>query len=100
MAPVYEVELKTRTDHGPVRRRLEEQGATYEGAVTQRDTYYDAPHRDFAATDEALRVREEHEDESETTRLTYKGPLVDPRGARNGGRCCSGAPGYPRRSWI
>lgn len=77
MAPVYEVELKTRTDHGPVRRRLNEQGATYKSAVTQRDIYYDAPHRDFAATDEALRVREEHEDESETTRLTYKGPLVD-----------------------
>jgi adenylate cyclase class 2 len=74
---VYEVELKARAAHAPVRRRLEEQGATDQGSVTQRDTYYDAPHRDFAATDEAFRLREETAPDGTTTRLTYKGPLVD-----------------------
>jgi adenylate cyclase class 2 len=90
---MYEVELKLRADHEAVRRRLMELGVSRTGTVSQVDVYYDAPHRDFASTDEALRVREErtvHEptdvvrrmewDESPEevrTRLTYKGPLVD-----------------------
>ena len=83
---MYEVELKVQADHGAVRDRLDTLGATRVGRVRQVDTYYDAPHRDFAETDEALRVREEtaiegHEGtdrpgETET-RLTYKGPLVE-----------------------
>jgi adenylate cyclase class 2 len=94
---MYEVELKVRADVDRVRERLEELGAERTGAVEQRDTYYDAPHREFAATDEALRIRRERpidgaapgdgggaEDgregaghDSGTARLTYKGPLVD-----------------------
>jgi adenylate cyclase class 2 len=90
---MYEVELKLRADHDPVRRRLMELDVRRTGTVSQVDVYYDAPHREFASTDEALRVREErtvHEptdavrrgewDESPEevrTRLTYKGPLVD-----------------------
>jgi len=85
---MYEVELKIRADHGAVRDRLEALGAAHVGRVRQVDTYYDAPNRDFAKTDEALRVREEttetgsrHEETArggETeTRLTYKGPLVE-----------------------
>lgn len=103
---MYEVELKVRADHETVRQRLETLGATREARVHQVDTYYDAPHRDFAETDEALRIRRESvidtdstrarqsddkPDESETdglsqstgpnlsgqSTLTYKGPLVD-----------------------
>jgi adenylate cyclase class 2 len=100
---VYEVEIKIRADHGEVRRRLDDRGADAVGRVAQVDTYYDAPHRDFAATDEALRIRREtprsggdggirgaagdrgadrveSRDDAgpETTaRVTYKGPLVD-----------------------
>jgi adenylate cyclase class 2 len=89
---MYEVELKLRADHGPVRARLADAGAERTGTVTQRDTYYDAPHRSFAETDEALRVRRETRRSApsgtvrrgewdaaaaETTRLTYKGPLVE-----------------------
>jgi adenylate cyclase class 2 len=77
---MYEVEFKVRADHGPVRDRLEALGATHHGRVTQVDTYYDAPHRDFAATDEALRLREEDRvgaTGEQSTRLTYKGPLVE-----------------------
>ena len=74
---MYEVELKVATDHEAVRERLEALGADRVRHVVQTDTYYDAPHRDFAETDEAVRVRREREDESETVKLTYKGPLVE-----------------------
>lgn len=85
---MYEVELKVRADHGAVRDRLDALGATHVGQVRQVDTYYDAPHRNFAESDEALRIREERADASGgddgrkgenemETRLTYKGPLVE-----------------------
>jgi adenylate cyclase class 2 len=94
---VYEVELKLRTGHGRVRERLDALGAEPLGRVEQVDTYYDAPHRSFAETDEALRVREERTDGDRangdgtdgdrangdgtdgdrTIRITYKGPLVE-----------------------
>lgn len=73
---MYEVELKVRAAHEPTRERLAALDATAHGVVRQEDTYYDAPHRAFAETDEALRVRREQGD-GETTRLTYKGPLVE-----------------------
>ncbi|MFW6434937.1 MAG: class IV adenylate cyclase [Halovenus sp.] len=73
---MYEVELKVRADHDTVRGRLDEIGAQRVDTVTQEDVYYDAPDRDFAETDEALRIRTETADETET-RLTYKGPLVE-----------------------
>jgi adenylate cyclase class 2 len=76
---MYEVELKIRADHDRVRGRLDELGATPVGTVVQEDTYFDAPDRNFAETDEALRVRREQPPgESGKTVLTYKGPLVDP----------------------
>ncbi|MFA1610449.1 class IV adenylate cyclase [Halobellus rubicundus] len=85
---MYEVEVKLRAAHDAVRPALDDAGAERVGGVTQVDTYYDAPHRDFAETDEALRVREERPadsaadgeadaDASATTKVTYKGPLVD-----------------------
>ncbi|WP_435347291.1 class IV adenylate cyclase [Haloarchaeobius sp. HRN-SO-5] len=92
---MYEVEVKVRADLESVRRRLDEQGAAQVDAVVQTDVYYDAPHRDFAETDEALRVRREvdvgvdptevsatvveavAEGREASVRVTYKGPLVD-----------------------
>lgn len=76
---MYEVELKVRAEHGPVRERLAALGADPVDAVLQRDTYYDAPDRSFAETDEALRIRRERPrngGETETA-ITYKGPKVD-----------------------
>ena len=73
---MYEVELKLRADHGPLRERLDAR-ATRDRSVTQTDTYYDAPHRDFAETDEAVRVRVETDHEASVAKLTYKGPLLD-----------------------
>jgi adenylate cyclase class 2 len=75
---MYEVELKVRADHGPVRDRLRDRNADRVGRVRQVDTYYDHPARSFPATDEALRIRrEEPADGDSVTRLTYKGPLVE-----------------------
>ncbi len=83
---MYEVEVKVRAAHGPVKLRLREQGAEEIRAVRQFDTYYNAPHRDFAETDEALRIRESIPVEDLTGQvattdravfLTYKGPLVE-----------------------
>ncbi|MFB6171790.1 MAG: class IV adenylate cyclase [Haloarculaceae archaeon] len=76
---MYEVEVKVRTPHAPVRERLAALDAASVGRVEQVDTYYDAPHRDFAETDEALRLRRETDLDADatTTRITYKGPLVD-----------------------
>lgn len=76
---MYEVELKVKADHGRVREALADAGAEQVGSVTQVDTYYDAPHRSFAETDEALRIRRERKfgDDSDTIKLTYKGPLVE-----------------------
>ncbi|WP_226010137.1 class IV adenylate cyclase [Halomicrobium salinisoli] len=75
---MYEVELKVAADHDAVRERLEAVGADALAAVEQADTYYDHPERDFAETDEALRVRRERSDEGDVDRITYKGPKVDP----------------------
>ncbi|MFW5917617.1 MAG: class IV adenylate cyclase [Halorubrum sp.] len=95
---MYEVEIKVPAEVDAVRRRLREAGAERVDARRQRDVYYDAPHRDFAETDEALRVRSEapveggsspdepsaepfegrlSAEDAETTRITYKGPLMD-----------------------
>jgi adenylate cyclase class 2 len=95
---MYEVELKVRADHDAVAARVRERGAAARGAVRQVDTYYDAPHRSFADTDEALRLREttplvdaadaggdggpasgegDGEAPPPTHELTYKGPKVD-----------------------
>lgn len=74
---MYEVEVKVPADHGPVRERLEASGAESIGRVEQMDTYFDAPHRDFAETDEALRVRRAVQDGESDARITYKGPLIE-----------------------
>lgn len=74
---MYEVELKVRADHDAVRDQLGETEATPLGTVEQADVYYDAPDRNFAETDEALRIRTERSDDDTEARLTYKGPLVE-----------------------
>ncbi|WP_323677035.1 class IV adenylate cyclase [Halorubellus sp. PRR65] len=91
---MYEVEMKVRASGDAVRSRLRDVGGSLSGVVFQEDTYYDAPHREFAETDEALRVRREADlgedaplgvdavmdaldDGAFDARVTYKGPLVD-----------------------
>jgi len=75
---MYEVELKLRADHDSLREQLDELGAEHVDSRKQIDTYYNAPHRDFAETDEALRMRYEQPVDGEAvTKVTYKGPLVE-----------------------
>ncbi len=74
---MYEVEMKVRADHDRVRKRLAELEADAAGTVRQVDTYYDHPTREFADTDEALRIRRETGEHRTDTRIAYKGPLVE-----------------------
>jgi adenylate cyclase class 2 len=71
---MLEVELKFPLDHaGSLRERLVSVGAVAKGVVEQSDAYFNHPARDFAVTDEALRIRTVG-DESV---VTYKGPKLD-----------------------
>ena len=70
----YEVEMKFRIEDLPgLERRLTERGAAIEDAVLQADLYYAHPSRDFASTDEALRIRRV----GDRNFVTYKGPKID-----------------------
>ncbi len=53
---MYEVEVKLPADIETVAERLDEPEPNRR-TVIQTDTYYDAPHRDFAETDESFRLR-------------------------------------------
>lgn len=43
----------------------------------QEDTYFNAPHRDFAITDEALRIRKIPDGDNLEVFITYKGAKID-----------------------
>jgi adenylate cyclase class 2 len=73
-AMLYEVEMKFPVaDMSVLEARLDSLGATVGGQRCEVDTYYAHPCRDFAQTDEALRIRREEM----TNKLTYKGPKID-----------------------
>lgn len=70
----HEVEQKFRLrDPAAVAARLESLGIRFGDAVRQSDTYYNHPARDFAVTDEALRIRRI----GSQNFVTYKGPKLD-----------------------
>jgi adenylate cyclase, class 2 len=70
----YEVEQKHRVeDAAELMRRLAERGATLGPPVVQIDQYWNHPCRDFAQTDEALRIRTV----GDASFVTYKGPKLD-----------------------
>jgi adenylate cyclase class 2 len=67
----YEVEIKFQCPgHEAMSARLEALGATPGPEIDQADAYLAHPSRDFAATNEALRIRRE----GPLNRVTYKGP--------------------------
>jgi adenylate cyclase, class 2 len=70
----WEVEQKYRVDGGGLEAKLSELGVQFSPAVLQCDHYFNHPARDFAVTDEALRIRQVQE----RNFVTYKGPKVDP----------------------
>ncbi len=70
---MIEVEVKVRADHSKIRPALKEMGANKVGVEEQSDVYFAAPYRNFAKTDEALRIRSL----GGQAVLTYKGPKLD-----------------------
>jgi adenylate cyclase class 2 len=68
-----EVEAKAYAeDLNTLEKELIEKGAKFISRVEQKDTYFNHPNRDFAETDEALRIREA----DGKTFFTYKGPKM------------------------
>lgn len=70
---MLEVELKVKISSlDPVREQLIQKKAKSGGKVHEHDIYYNAPHRDFGQTDEAVRVRYTNDHAV----VTYKGPKI------------------------
>jgi adenylate cyclase, class 2 len=70
---MLEVELKVKIPSlDPVREKLTRKNAQFLGKVHEHDIYYNAPHRDFGVTDEAVRVRYTNDHAV----VTYKGPKI------------------------
>ena len=73
---MVEVEMKFPVaDFAPLERKLVAWGATKVKTRQEEDHYFNAPDRDFAQTDEALRLRRV----ASSNFLTYKGPKLDPQ---------------------
>ena len=70
---MLEVEVKSRIDLSHAREVLEGLDAKFLETEEHFDIYYNAPHRDFAKTDEALRIRSVNDRQV----LTYKGKKLD-----------------------
>lgn len=72
---MFEVEQKFRVENGDeLRERIAALGGVVGPPVKQLDQYYAHPARDFAQTDEALRIRRAGDD----AYITYKGAKTDP----------------------
>lgn len=70
----YEVEMKFRVaDRAALLAMLASRGVALADAETQADVYFAHPARDFAQTDEALRIRSV----GSRNFVTYKGPKLD-----------------------
>ena len=71
---VWEVEQKFAVENAEaLRRSLDAAGAKWDATLTQADHYWNHPARDFAKTDEALRLRQV----GQQNFITYKGPRID-----------------------
>jgi adenylate cyclase class 2 len=74
---MLEVEMKfPGADFSFLEKRLAEWGARPDAPLEEADHYFNAPDRDFARTDEALRLRRI----GTANRVTYKGPKRLSRG--------------------
>lgn len=71
---LFEVELKfPLDDESGFLARFAGLGGKWSAEHTEADTYFGHPARDFAQTDEALRIRRK----ADAYCLTYKGPKID-----------------------
>jgi adenylate cyclase class 2 len=72
-----EIEIKIKVDdHGPLRSRLSDLGATRVSHVIEINTFFDTAYRSLQKDDRGLRLRTNTNlaDRSSTHILTYKGP--------------------------
>jgi adenylate cyclase, class 2 len=75
---LIEVEVKARVNNfEDVIKKLNQIGAVKIKTEHQSDVYYNAPHKDFGETDEALRIRKIPENGKTRVILTYKGAKLD-----------------------
>jgi adenylate cyclase, class 2 len=75
---MIEVEVKASVDDfSAVKNKLINIGAVRIKKEHQMDVYYNAPHKDFGQTDEALRIREIPDNGEKRIILTYKGAKMD-----------------------
>ena len=71
---LFEVEVKARIkDAASIESRILQLGAIFQKEIHQSDIYFQHPIRDFAQTDEALRIRIT----DDKNYLTYKGAKLD-----------------------
>ena len=75
---MIEVEVKAKINSfDEMREKLNEINAVKVKTERQEDRYFNSPVKDFAQTDEALRIRETKSDEKHNLFITYKGPKID-----------------------
>ena len=74
MILLFEVEIKAKIRNiSRIKEKINELGAIQKKIINMEDIYFKHPNRDFAITDEALRIRI-----TENMKfLTYKGPKID-----------------------
>ena len=75
---MIEVEVKAKIkSFDEMRKRLDDINAVKVKTEHQEDRYFNSPVRDFAQTDEALRIRTTRQNDEEHIFITYKGPKID-----------------------
>lgn len=74
MILLIEVEIKAKIkSFNKIKEILIQMGAVQKKVIVMEDYYFKHPNKDFAKTDEALRLRKTNEKKY----LTYKGPKID-----------------------
>ena len=75
---MIEVEVKAKiNDFNSIKKDLYTIGALERHTEHQEDIYFNSPIKDFAKSDEALRIRKVTSKDSVETFITYKGPKID-----------------------
>lgn len=73
MSDMLEIEIKCYCDFpDEIEEKIKAAGAVYVGVRSESDIYFNHPARDFAKTDEALRLRRVNN----ICKITYKGPKL------------------------
>ncbi len=75
---MIEVEIKAKLySKMETLNNIKKIGGVYSHTEKQHDIYFNAPHKDYKDTDEALRIRVIPKDDDFERILTYKGPKID-----------------------